>query len=144
MNPVLKTIAKVHKVVYQLSNGRLGSKMGGQDILLLHHIGAKSGKSYTTPIAYIEEEDEGSKVYMVVAAAAGQPKHPGWYYNLHKNPNTIIEIKGQEIKVRAELAVNQKRDKLWEALSEEFPQFNTFQEKTSRVIPIFLLHPEVA
>lgn len=143
MNPILKTITKIHRVVYQWSQGRLGSKMGGQEVLLLHHVGAKSGRAYLTPLTYVEDSEAGRAAYVIVAAAAGQPEHPGWYYNLCKNPDTIIEIKGQKIKVKAELAAKEKRDKLWAALSAEFPQFNTYQRKISRVIPIFLLYPQV-
>lgn len=138
MNPVIRAMAKVHTAVYQISGGRIGNNMGGNTILLLHHVGAKSGKKYATPLAYVE--DDGA--YAIIAAAAGQPRHPGWYHNLKKNPNTTIEIRGKPINVMAEVAAKEKRDKLWAEVSAEFPQFADHQEKTSRVIPIILLHPK--
>ncbi len=140
MNPVLKAIAKVHAAVYQMSGGRLGRKMGGQDVLLLHHVGARSGKNYTTPVAYVRDGD----AYVIIAAAAGQPKHPGWYYNLKNNPNTTINLTGEQIRVVAEVAPPEKRDKLWAEIAAEFPQFTAYQDKTSRVIPAILLHPQAA
>ena len=117
MNPVLKVIAKVHTAVYQMSGGRLGRKMGGQDVLLLHHVGARSGRNYTTPVAYVRDGD----AYVLIAAAAGQPKHPGWYHNLKKNPNATINLAGEQRRVVAEVAHQEKRDKLWTAIAAEFP-----------------------
>ena len=143
MNPVIKAIAKVHKSLYQLSGGRIGSTMGGNTILLLHHVGAKSGKAYVTPLAYVGDSEQGQNAYAIIASAAGQPNHPGWYHNLVKNPQATIEIQGKQIPVRAEVAPQAKRDKLWAEISVDFPQFAGYQEKTSRVIPIVLLHPQV-
>jgi deazaflavin-dependent oxidoreductase (nitroreductase family) len=138
MNPMMKVMAKVHTTILRISGGRIGNKMGGNDVLLLHHVGAKSGKYYATPLAYIAE----SGGYAVVAAAAGQPNHPGWFYNLQKTPETTIEIKGTPIPVIAEIAPKATRDRIWTALAAEFPQYNKFQQMTSRTIPIILLHPQ--
>ena len=98
MNPIMKAMAKVHTVVLQMSGGRMGNKMGGNTILLLHHVGAKSGKKYATPVAYVVDGD----AYAIVAAAAGQSKHPGWYHNLQKHPTTMVEIRGNPTRVTAE------------------------------------------
>lgn len=140
MHPVMKIIAKVHTALYQISGGRIGRSMGGQDILLLNHVGAKSGKKYASPLGYVRDGD----AYVVIAAAAGQPNHPGWYHNLKKNPNTTINIEGKEINVVAEIAPQAKRDALWNELAAQFPQFNEFQAKTERVIPAVMLHPQNA
>lgn len=58
MNPILKVIAKIHATIYHRSKGRFGNQMGGTHILLLHHVGAKSGKKYTTPLGYINNNEE--------------------------------------------------------------------------------------
>ncbi|MFZ4664307.1 MAG: nitroreductase/quinone reductase family protein [Caldilineaceae bacterium] len=138
MNPIIKVVSKVHRFVLQVSGGRIGSQMGGQSILLLHHVGAKSNKPYSTPLGFVEKDG----AYLLVAAAAGQPNHPGWYYNLKKNPSTTVEIKGKVIKVVAEVAATEVRDQLWAELSAKFSQFDAFQKKAGRVIPIVLLHPQ--
>ena len=138
MNPIMKIIAKIHVSVMQMSGGRIGNHMGGNTILLLHHKGAKSGKQYASPVAYVED----GGAYVIVAAAAGQPKHPGWYHNLQKNPETTVEITGKRIPVRAEVAPKATRDRLWAEISAEFPQFTTYQQKTTRIIPIVLLRPQ--
>lgn len=140
MNPAMKIMAKVHTAVLRASRGRIGNYMGGNTILLLHHMGAKSGKKYATPVAYVED----GSTYAIIAAAAGQPNNPGWYYNLKKNPQTTIEIRGKPINVTAEVASKERRDQIWADVSAEFPQFNTYQAMTSRVIPIILLHPQSA
>lgn len=138
MNPVLKLIARIHAMLMQISGGRVGNKMGGNHILLLHHIGAKSGKKYATPLAYVEDGDS----YAIIASAGGQANHPGWYHNLKANPNTTIEIMGQSQPVKAQVAPKAKRDKLWAEITAEFSQFSEYQKKTSREIPIVLLHPQ--
>lgn len=138
MNLVMKAIARVHRTIYQLSGGRLGTEMGGQDILLLHHVGAKSGKRYTSPLGYVLDGD----AYVLVAAAAGQPNHPGWYHNLKQNPDATINVRGKQIQVLAEIALKEKRDKLWAEMSADLPQLNEFQAKTTREIPIVLLHSQ--
>jgi F420H(2)-dependent quinone reductase len=138
MNPIMKVMAKVHTFILQMSGGRIGNQMGGQKILLLHHVGAKSGKKYATPVGFVQERN----VYVIVAAAAGQPHHPGWYYNLQKNPDTTIEIMGKPIKVKAEVTLKEQRDLIWAVLSARFPQFDQFQQKTAREIPVVLLHPQ--
>jgi deazaflavin-dependent oxidoreductase (nitroreductase family) len=138
MNPIIKVVSKVHRVVLQVSGGRIGSQMGGQSILLLHHVGAKSNKPYTTPLGFVEKDG----AYLLVAAAAGQPNHPGWYYNLKKKPSTTVEIMGKSITVMAEVASTEVRETLWAELSAKFSQFDAFQKKAGRVIPIVLLHPQ--
>lgn len=138
MNPIMKAMAKVHTTVLRMSGGRIGNQMGGNTILLLHHVGAKSGKRYATPLAYVEDGD----AYAVIASGAGQPTHPGWYHNLQQNPNTTIEIQGKAIQVTAEVAPEEQRARIWAAVVAEFPQFAEYQQKTSRVIPLVLLHPQ--
>lgn len=137
MNPVMKTMAKIHTAVIRLSGGRMGNTMGGAPILLLHHVGAKSGKKYASPLGYVEDDG----VYAVVAAAAGAPTNPGWFYNLKKNPNTTIEIEGRSINVTAEVAPKAKRDQIWADVSAKHDYFPEYQAKTSREIPIMLLRP---
>jgi F420H(2)-dependent quinone reductase len=138
MNTAMKTLAKVHALVLRLSGGRVGNHMGGQPVLLLHHVGAKSGKRYATPLGYIKDGD----AYVVVAAAAGHPHHPGWYYNVKAKPRATIDIKGQSMEILAEVAAQEKRARLWAQLSAQFPQFDAYQKKIERTIPIVLLHPQ--
>lgn len=136
MNPIMKAMAKIHSILLQRSGGRIGNRMGGTDILLLHHIGAKSGKRYATPLAFVQEGDG----YAVVAGAAGQPRNPGWYYNLQEQPETIVEIKGKSIPIIAEVAPQATRERIWAEVAARYPQYNKFQSMTTRVIPVVLLH----
>ncbi|MCB0189335.1 MAG: nitroreductase family deazaflavin-dependent oxidoreductase [Caldilineaceae bacterium] len=132
----MKVMANVHARLLQLSGGRIGNKMGGMDVLLLHHIGAKSGKEYRTPLAFVKEGD----AFVVVAGAAGQPNHPGWYYNLRHHPETTVEIAGKTIPVVAEIAPQETRDRIWAEVAAHYPQYEKFQSMTTRVIPVILLH----
>lgn len=136
MNPIMKMMSKVHATLLQLSQGRMGNQMGGLPVLLLHHTGAKSGKHYKTPLAFREEGD----AFIVTAGAAGQPNHPGWYYNLRNHPTTKVEIAGRTIPVVAEIAAEGTRDRIWADLAGKYPQYEKFQRMTTRVIPVILLH----
>lgn len=140
MNPIMKVISKVHTVLLQISGGRIGNTVGGTDILLLNHVGAKSGKRYATPLAFVKEGNG----YAVVAGAAGADKHPGWYYNLQANPETTIAIRGETIPVTAEIAPQATRERIWADVAARYPQYNKFQSMTTRVIPVMLLHRQTS
>lgn len=137
MNRISKAFVAAHTAVMRLSGGRFGSQLGDNKILLLHHIGAKSGKEYASPLVYVE--DDGA--YAIIASAGGQPKHPGWFHNLQKNPNTTIQIRGESISVTAEVAPKARRDSLWAHIQSVHPQFEQYQSMTEREIPIVLLRP---
>ncbi len=76
---------KVHVALYRCSGGRIGGRMPGRRharILLLDHVGAKSGIPRTSPLMYV---DAGAAV-AIAASKAGQPHHPAWYHNLLAPP----------------------------------------------------------
>jgi deazaflavin-dependent oxidoreductase (nitroreductase family) len=75
--------------------------VGGTPLLLLHHIGAKSGASRVNPVAYLPDDAR----YLIWAANGGAPKHSAWYQNLKAHPNTTIEIGSETIDVVAEEAM---------------------------------------
>ncbi len=121
----------------QTSRGRLGSKLGSQTILLLHTIGRKSGRSYTTPIAYFYVES----FYFLVASNWGKDANPAWYYNLMKEPRSSIEVEGKAIPVEAYEADGEEYDRLWQFATEHHPPYLHYKEMTKRHIPIMVLKP---
>jgi deazaflavin-dependent oxidoreductase (nitroreductase family) len=86
--------------IYLLTRGRLGSKMAGQSVLLLHTVGHKSGAAYTTPINYYRD----GEAYVVIASNWGKDSHPGWFYNLMHQGTATIQVKERKIRVRARQA----------------------------------------
>ena len=90
-----------HAQIYRLSGGRIGHRFPGMaPMLLLDHVGAKSGTQRTTPLLYIEEGGR----YVVVASVGGAPKHPAWYLNLGANPAATVQVGRRRLGVSAETA----------------------------------------
>ncbi len=106
-------------------------------MLLLDHVGAKSGTGRTTPLGYIRDGDS----FVVVASKAGNPKHPAWYHNLLANPKTTVQVGGDEIVVNARVADSEERSRLWPKVVEVYEGYAGYQERTDREIPLVILDP---
>ena len=134
---MLKLILKVMVFLYNVSGGRIGGKMGKVSVLLLTTTGRKTGKQRTLPMVYIMD----SSAYVITASAGGAEKHPGWFFNIRSNPQATIQVKDKPIKVTAEIAGPEKKPELWARLVEVAPNFAGYQKRTSREIPMVILHP---
>jgi len=122
---------------FRANEGRVGGPFEGSTLLLLHHIGAKSGKDRINPLVYNRDGER----YVVFASKAGAPTNPDWYHNLKAHPDVTIEVGTDTIGVRAEEATGEERDRLFQAQTERSPQFAEYQSKTERVIPVIVLTP---
>ena len=122
---------------FHANQGRVGGPFEGATLLLLHHVGAKSGKDRINPLVYNRDADR----YVVFASKAGAPTNPDWYHNLKANPNVAIEVGTETINVVAEEATGEERDRLFQAQVERSPQFAEYQSKTDRLIPVIVLKP---
>ena len=134
---MLKLILKVMVFLYNVSGGRIGGKMGKVPVLLLTTTGRKSGKQRTLPLIYIMDDS----AYVITASAGGADKHPGWFFNIRSNPQATIQVKDAHIKVKAEVAGQEKKSELWARLVEVAPNFAGYEKRTSREIPMVILHP---
>jgi len=134
---IFRLFTRLHVILYRLSGGRIGGNLSGVPILLLESVGSKTGKRRITPLAYIRHGGN----YVVTASNGGEPHHPGWYYNLHSQPQTVIQIMDQHISVEAEQADPEERRRLWAELVKTNPRFDEYQRKTAREIAMFILHP---
>jgi deazaflavin-dependent oxidoreductase (nitroreductase family) len=112
----------------------------GLPLLLLHHTGAKSGKSRINPLAY--QSDDGR--YVVFASKAGAPTNPDWYHNLKAHPNVVIEVGTDTLDAVASEAIGEERERLFQRQAELMPQFAEYDKKTERVIPVIVLTPAKA
>jgi deazaflavin-dependent oxidoreductase (nitroreductase family) len=121
---------------FRASEGRVGGPLAGTPILLLHHIGAKSGIERVTPLAC---SPQGDRHYVIVASNAGSPTHPGWYYNLKAHPTVEVEVGTETFMVRAEELEGAARDALWSKLVAASPSLTKYQAKTARQIPMLML-----
>ena len=133
----IKWFTALNRLLIRISNGRIGSKLGSQTILLLHTIGRKSGKQYETPIAYFYHEGQ----YLIVASNWGKDKQADWFLNLKEKPRTTIEVRGKTIPVEAHEALGDEYDRLWKFATERHSPYLNYQSMTARQIPIMVFLP---
>jgi deazaflavin-dependent oxidoreductase (nitroreductase family) len=107
-------------------------------ILLLRTKGARTGRACLTPLIFRKDGDR----YVVAASMGGWKTNPAWYYNLRANPQAAIEVGAVTLSVQAEVVTGEERDRLFELHAEAYPQFDYYQRKTRRVIPIIVLTPQ--
>lgn len=118
------------------ANGGTVANFGSQ-LLLLHTLGAKTGREHVTPVMY-RKVDSG---YAVFASFAGQPRNPAWYHNLVAHPEVEAEIGSQTLRLRARVADQAEREPIWTAQKADFPGFQDYEHKTTRQIPVVILEP---
>jgi F420H(2)-dependent quinone reductase len=132
---------KIHVALYRRTGGRLGGHVPGWPdarIALVDHTGARSGLRRTSPVMYHETGD----TIAVAASKAGQPTHPAWFHNLQTHPETTIQIGSSVREVRARVATDEERERLWPEFVAFYPGYEFFQRHAgARKIPIVLLEP---
>jgi deazaflavin-dependent oxidoreductase (nitroreductase family) len=127
---------KGHTAIFRLTGGRIGGRMVGGPILLLHHTGAKSGKRRISPLLYLPD---GNRM-VIVASKGGYTKHPGWFHNLKANPDTQVELPREgRVAVQARQASAEERKELWPRVVNLYEGYATYQRSTSREIPLVVL-----
>lgn len=125
---------------FRANNGVVGGMFEGTPILLLHHVGAKSGKQYVTPLVYRRDGEH----YAIFASKAGAPEHPAWYHNLKAGNEVSIEVGTESFPVTVSEAEGEERERIYAAQAADQPQFADYAAKTTRVIPVVLLTPAKA
>jgi F420H(2)-dependent quinone reductase len=132
---------RVHVALYRWSGGRIGNHLPGWPgtrILLLEHTGARSGMRRTSPLMFYEDGES----VAVVASKAGQPTNPAWFHNLRAHPETTIQIGSEFREVRARIATEEERDRLWARFLASFPGYSFYERNArGRRIPIMILDP---
>ena len=121
---------------FRANGGRVGGPWTGTTLILIHHIGARSGIEHITPLGY---SPRGNGRFAIIASNGGSPTHPAWYYNLKANPRIQVEVGARTLTVLAEELGGTARAELWPKLVAEFPTVGEYQGKTARQIPVFML-----
>jgi deazaflavin-dependent oxidoreductase (nitroreductase family) len=125
-----------HVRVYRETGGARGYHWRkGTTILLLTTKGRNSGQERTTPLIHRVDGDR----WVIVASKGGAPDHPGWFKNLQANPEATIQVQDEQIRVRASVAQGEERERLWTAMTEVWPDYDDYQKKTDREIPVVVL-----
>ena len=132
---VWKRFTGLNNAVYRASGGRLLGSFDGNPVLLLHHVGRRSGEERVTPLLYLPDGDD----LVIVGSMGGTPKHPAWFHNLTAQPETEVEVGRERRRVRARVAGPDERERLWPRLVEHYPAFRAYQARTEREIPVVIL-----
>jgi deazaflavin-dependent oxidoreductase (nitroreductase family) len=119
---------------FRTSGGEV-AEFAGTPLLLLTHTGARSGRTYTSPMAYLPDRGR----YVVFAANGGRPQNPGWYHNLVAHPEAVVEVGRESFAVMATLLDGDERERVWRAQVAAAPLFSDLQSRTSRTIPVVAL-----
>jgi deazaflavin-dependent oxidoreductase (nitroreductase family) len=122
---------------FRANGGKVGGQFEGAPLLLLHHVGRRSGTERVSPMMY-QEVDGG---YAVFASKAGAPDNPDWYHNVLTHPDTVVELGAGTLNVRARELDPAEREPVWTTQKERYPGFADYERKTTRTIPVILLEP---
>ena len=122
---------------YLKSQGRQMATLLGRDICVVTMRGARTGRTRHVPVMYVPWGDG----VIVVASLGGAPNHPTWYYNLVANPDIEVQVKDRSLKLRARLASRDEKDAVWPQCVKYYPDYQVYQDRTSRDIPVFLCEP---
>ena len=126
---------------YRETDGEVGHIWRrGAKILLLTTTGRKTGEQHTVPLIYEKAGDR----YVIVASKGGAPEHPGWYRNLAKDPEVELQVMGERFPARARTASGDEREQLWKLAAQQWPDYDEYQTRTDREIPVVVLEPERA
>jgi deazaflavin-dependent oxidoreductase (nitroreductase family) len=125
---------------FRAHEGRVGGPFEGAPMVLVHHIGRRSGTERVTPLVYLPDEEHPGSIY-IFASKAGAPDHPDWYHNLVTAGTTTVEVGTETYQVRVEELTGAERDRIYAAQVERMPGFGEYAEKTAgvRVIPVLRL-----
>ena len=122
---------------FRANKGVVGGQFEDMSLLLLHHIGAKSGTARVSPLVYHRHVD--GEDWIVFAAAGGAPNNPDWHYNLLANPATTVELGTETVAVNARVAGGSERKRIWEALAPMTSVLTEYEESAGREIPVVVL-----
>lgn len=126
-----------HVRVYRETNGETGYLWNGAPILLMTMTGRKTGQKRTIPIIHAKVGDK----YVIIASKGGSPTHPKWYLNISDDPNVEVQVKAEKFPAIARTAQSPEREQLWAEATKVWPNFDVYQTRTTRQIPVVVLEP---
>lgn len=126
-----------HVRQYEATGGKVGHDWNDCTVLILHTTGRKSGETRKVPLIYGRDGDD----YLIVASKGGAPSHPAWYLNLVAKPDVAIQVLGDVIPATARTASADEKKRLWSKMTAQWPDYDNYQKKTDRDIPLVILTP---
>lgn len=124
--------------LYESSDGTKGTTQRGKPVVVVTSRGARSGKIRKTPLMRVEHDGE----YAIVASQGGAPRNPQWYHNLVADPHVELRDGPAKSEMIAREVTGDERATWWARAVQEWPDYENYQTKTERVIPVFVLAPQ--
>jgi deazaflavin-dependent oxidoreductase (nitroreductase family) len=135
---LLRQMARLNTFLFRKTRGRVGGRFTGSPVLLLDHVGRKSGQARTNPLIYLDDAPR----LIIVASKGGVDAHPAWFHNLMAMTTTEVELPGGERRrVHPRIAEGEERAALWERLVALYQPYATYATYTERQIPVVVLEP---
>lgn len=122
---------------YERTDGRIGSRLGPYKLLLLRTRGRRTGQLRTSELLYVED----GKNLVVVGSKGGSDSPPAWLLNLQANPRAEAQVGTRRFPVTARTAAGQERERLWHEVNGVWPDYERYQARSARQIPIIVLEP---
>ena len=135
--PDMTLIGDEHVARYRETDGEVGYLWNGATCLLLTTTGRKSGERREIPLIFAADGDR----QIIIASKGGAPTHPQWYLNIEADPRVEVQVKGVRFVATARTVEGEEREHCWARANEIWPNYDAYQERTDRVIPVVVLEP---
>ena len=125
---------------FRANGGSVGGQFEGAPLILLHHVGRKSGQPHVNPTMYLQDPTDPKTLY-VFATLGGAPNNPAWYYNVRDAGRAQVETGSETYDVTATELTGADRDRVYAEQARRIPGFAAYERRTAgiRVIPVFAL-----
>jgi deazaflavin-dependent oxidoreductase (nitroreductase family) len=133
-----KAVTRLHRAIFDVSNGRVGGKASGMPVIRLTTTGRRSHQPRDTMLtAPIHDDNK----FVLVASFGGADRHPLWYLNLRQDPSVTVTMNGCQRSMVARTAGEEERAELWREIVNAHKNYGAYQRKTDREIPVVILEP---
>jgi deazaflavin-dependent oxidoreductase (nitroreductase family) len=131
-------LTRLHVACYRATGGRVGGRMFGMAVLLLDHVGRKTGRKRTTPLLYLCHGND----LVVVASRGGSDFTPAWWINLKARPQATVTVGRRRRSVVARETTPDERAELWPRLVAAHHDYALYETRTTRPLPVILFQPD--
>ena len=139
MKFLMRLFLATHVALYRMTNGKLGGRMFGGNVLVLTTTGRRSGQRRDTPVMFVRDPQQDR--FAVIASNNGSDSHPAWFYNATASGNAEVQVLDRRMHVAVRQATEDERTRLWALAVADYKGFNDYERKTTRHIPMLLLEP---
>jgi deazaflavin-dependent oxidoreductase (nitroreductase family) len=135
--PDLSLVGAEHSRKYRETGGEIGYLWNGAPCLVLTTKGRKSGTPHDKALICGADGDN----FVIVGSMGGAPNHPQWYLNLVADPHVEVQVRADRFPAVARTAEGAERERLWKLMTDIWPNYDQYQARTSRAIPVVVLEP---